>query len=386
MLGLPRCARSAGLGRVDPHGHAAVGTDPAPLTAAQLGVVARCAARELRHGLHDVSAEVVRWRECASRIEDVGARDRVLHDLRAKRSYVNGSAYFNNLLPRRSPALPRLLAAFQILANYLDALSERDAERSGQRPRGWSSMLCDAVDLGATPDPGLYRAVGPEGQYLRALVDACRAGCMTLPGYAAARPMLVREAGLVATLDLEHDPCRASRDDGLQTFVRRAIGADHDLAWWELAAGASSALTVTVVLTLAASADATSVAEIRQATEAYRYVASLAALLDNYIDQEHDLRHGSHNYILDHGEPERTTSRIRWLIVRTLTEVQRLPDTTRHTLLVANMIAMFLSSDEARSSARRSSTAALLYASGATTRALVPVLRGWRLLHRQRAG
>jgi hypothetical protein len=332
-----------------------------------------------------VSVEVERWRRCAAAIEDAGARDGVLHDLRSKRSYVNGSAYFNSLLPGPAPSLARLLTAFQVLANYLDAVSERDAERTGRRPRAWSAMLRDAVDLGATPDPDLYVGVGPEGRYLRALVDACRAGCATLPGYAAAHPVLVREAGLVATLDLEHDPCRAARDDGLRRLVHQELGTGHELAWWELAAGTSSALTVTVALTLAASAQA-SPAEIRQAVEAYRYVASLAALLDNYIDQEHDRRCGSHNYMLEHGGPHDATPRLRGLVARTFATARRLPEPQRHTLLVANMVAMFLSSDEAREAARRASTRSLLGASGATTRALVPALRAWRLVHRQRAG
>jgi hypothetical protein len=109
-----------------------------------------------------VSREVAYWDARALTIDDADARARVRDDLRVKRSYLNGSAYFNSLLPHWSKELVRLLVAFQVLANYLDAVSERDAARRHAIPRSWAAMLCDAVDLDREPAAKLYDDVGPE--------------------------------------------------------------------------------------------------------------------------------------------------------------------------------------------------------------------------------
>lgn len=385
MLRIPRGALAAGLGRVGAPGQAAVDSNSAPLTLGQVGVIARCAARELRHGLRDVSAEVARWRLCGAEIDSADERHQVLEDLRVKRSYLNGSAYFNNLLPRRAPKLVQLLVAFQVLANYLDTVSERNAARTGCRPNAWTAMLRDAVVLDHAPRADLYDAVGPEGQYLRELVEFCRGCCRALPSYDAGFASISHEAHLAQTLDLEHDPRAGTRSRNLQRFINGQVGQPQDLAWWELAAGASSALTLTVALTLTAD-PSMDVPEVSRAVGAYRYVASLAALLDNYVDLDHDRHCGANNYILAHADPVAYVERLRWLIQRALAEVQRLREPQRHTLLVANMIAMFLSSDEARSDRHRRGTERLITAGGTTTRALVPILRVWRVAHRQPSG
>lgn len=333
-----------------------------------------------------VSAEVARWRLCASAIADPAARDRVLGDLEAKRSYLNGSAFFNNLVRRRSPQLVRLLVAFQILANYLDTVSEHDAQRTGRPPRQWASMLRDAVDLGRAPSRELYVAVGQEGQYLRQLVSECRLACAGLPAYRLARPLVSAEVRLTATLDLEHDPCPTRRDRSLRRFVHAELGTTSGLTWWETAAGTSSALTVIVVLALAADDDSTSLTELQRAVDAYRFVAALAALLDNYVDQVADRADRSNNHILNHGGGTNGAGRLTELIERALREVSELRNSQRHVLLTTMMLAMFLSADEARQGSLHDDTRRLVQAGGATTRLLLPVLLAWRAAHHQRFG
>lgn len=332
-----------------------------------------------------VSAEVARWRNLASAIADPAARRLALSDLDAKRSYLNGAAFFNNLVPYRSAELVRLLVAFQVLANYLDTVSERDAQLTGRRPRPWASMLHDAVDLDRTPRSYLYGAVGPEGHYLRQLVRECRGACARLPAYRLARPLVSSEVRLAATLDLEHDPCPTRRDRSLHRFVHAELGTTSGLTWWEAAAGTSSALTVLVVLALAAD-QGMCVTELQRAVDAYRFVAALSALLDNYVDQAADRAHGSNNHILNHGGGTTGAVRLTTLIDRTLGEVSGLRNGSRHVLLTTMMLTMFLSADEARESTLRNDTRMLIRAGGATTRLLLPALRVWRVAHRQPGG
>jgi hypothetical protein len=58
----------------------------------------------------------------------------------------------------------------------------------------------------------------------------------------------------------------------------------------------------------------------------------------------------------------------------------------RHVLIAAGMVAMYLSSEGARTSAKRGTTRAFVRAGGLLAMLLLPVLRAWRIAHRLRAG
>jgi tetraprenyl-beta-curcumene synthase len=62
-----------------------------------------------------------------------------------------------------------------------------------------------------------------------------------------------------------------------------------------------------------------------------------------------------------------------------------LPDPERHILIVAAMSAMYLSKDSARTPDMRKQTRVLIQAGGTVARLLLPVLRLWRVLYRQRS-
>ena len=63
-----------------------------------------------------------------------------------------------------------------------------------------------------------------------------------------------------------------------------------------------------------------------------------------------------------------------------------LPDGARHAVIVACMIAMYLSKDSSRTPQMRARTRSLAAAGGSLPRLLLPVLRAWRLLYSQRDG
>ena len=65
-------------------------------------------------------------------------------------------------------------------------------------------------------------------------------------------------------------------------------------------------------------------------------------------------------------------------------EARALPDGARHTVIVACMVAMYLSKDSSRTPQMRASTRTLAAAGGSLSRLLLPVLRVWRVLYSQR--
>jgi hypothetical protein len=73
------------------------------------------------------------------------------------------------------------------------------------------------------------------------------------------------------------------------------------------------------------------------------------------------------------------------LIQRSLSEAGALPNGERHTLIVACMIAMYLSKDSARTRVMHKTTQRLVSAGGSLTKILLPILRLWRIVYAQRS-
>jgi tetraprenyl-beta-curcumene synthase len=224
-----------------------------------------------------------------------------------------------------------------------------------------------------------------DGGYLRALVSACRAGCAELPGYGQARELLVEEARHAGALELDHDPDPARRAAGLERWAAGAFGVRDEVPWFELTAGASTALPVIVLLALAADAASTE-ADLRAALAVYSpWIAGLSTMLDSYVDQFEDAASGLQNYLAYYGDEAVATQRIGALIDRSLRDAAALRHGESHVLIVAAMIAMFLSRDSARGDELAASTRELGRAGGALTRLLIPMLRLWRVAYRHRA-
>lgn len=352
-----------------------VQTNLGPSPIGSLQGISSAAFRELAWGLRSVRADQARRRARAARIRDPGARADALTALVVKRSVTNGAAFFWTVPRHRSEAFHRVLLALQTLANYVDVISEREGRERGAAPRPWARAIEDAVSPGEVdrrPD-----GLADDG-YLEALVAECRAGCLALPGFGSLGSIVQREGGFTCAFDVEHDPDAARRWTRLEQLVRSRFPAGGDLSWFEQTAGATSMLTVFAPLALAVDGR-TGRAELEATVDVYRVVGALGALLDHYADRRVDARTGGNNYLDLYGSADAATERLGTLIERSLAGVRTLPDGDRHAVLVACMVAMFLTS---ASVDRAPGTRTLLARAGPLTRALVPPLALWRLAHR----
>jgi tetraprenyl-beta-curcumene synthase len=302
-----------------------------------------------------------------------------------KRVLVDGAVLFWALPQRRSHELLRLLVAFQTLANYLDNLSERLAVTRETEPRT-ARLLVAALDL-ERPAP-TYPVAGSgrdDGGYLAALGEACRIGCACLPSYRAGQDLLLREAGRARSLDIEHDRDPLRRMRQMRHFAAGEFSGALDTNWWESVAGASSLLTTIAVLALAAD-EGVAQEELHAAVSAYTSAAIVSALLDSYIDQLDDPHTAAHNYLNYYASSEEAVLRLAVLIDRMMRQLAMLRHPERHLVIASSMVALFLSSDSARSSVLAPDTACLATTSGSLTKTLIPVLRAWRRANRQTAG
>jgi tetraprenyl-beta-curcumene synthase len=330
--------------------------------------------------------QVLAWQERARAIPDRPIRRDALDSIMRKRGHIDGAALFTILPHRRSESLLRLLVAYQIMFDFLDSVNERSSNSSPENGAQLHIALVDALDLSRPKSD--YYAHHPwhdDGGYLCALVDVCRRACVLLPGYKHVYGLVLREALGFRVLALNHIGVAADRDAALREWCNGARRGRADKTWFELAAGGSSSLAIHALLALAAEPTSVEV-DVPVVGGVYAEVVSvMGTMLDSYVDRLEDQASGDHSYITHYPTSAVAVSRLEKLIQRSLYDALALPHGERHALIVACMVAMYLSKDSARSSGLRQPSASLTDAGGSLTRVLLPILRMWRIAHAQRA-
>jgi tetraprenyl-beta-curcumene synthase len=336
--------------------------------------------------LRAVASEMRGWHTRAASIPDAALRVDALRALKSKRASADGAALFWTLPAGRCPNLLRLLVAFEVIADFLDNVSERGVQA------GPANGIQLHLALGEALDPGgpvsAYYCHHPwreDGGYLRALVGACRERCVRLPHYRHVRSPAIHAATRARMLGLNHEPDPQLRDTALREWALREARSWEELAWFECTAAASGWLTVLALLALAAGRGEPEEDRVRAICAAYLpWISLVATMLDSYADQADDVAGAQHSYIAHYPCAEVAVERVCEIVGESARRARALPDAARHTVIVGCMVAMYLSKDSSRSPRLRASTRSLAAAGGPLPRLLLPVLRIWRVLYSQR--
>jgi tetraprenyl-beta-curcumene synthase len=353
-------------------------------SARQLRVFVAAVARELTWGLPGVAREARAWRSLALAIADAPTRSDALSALASKRGHTDGAALFTILPRARNRWLLRLLVAYEIAWDFLDSANEHGAAAGQVNGRQLHLALIDALEPGeASADYYRYHPWRSDSGYLRALVAACRQCCERLPAYASVRRLTVAEARRAQVLGINHELDPRLRDAALREWTTRAFHASDDAEWFELAGAASASLTIHALLALAAE-PLPSDADIELVRHAYfPWISAATTMLDSFVDQLQDDASGDHSYVSHYPSPKRRVERVCELVECSLREAAALPGGARHSLIVACMVAMYLSKDSARAPALYEDAKRIVHAGGGPTRLLLPVLRMWRIIYSQ---
>jgi len=345
----------------------------------------KAAARELLWGLRAVSHEVERWKLRARSIPDGALRQDALGSLTHKRPNVDGAALFWTLPDRRDTRLLRLLVVYETMADFLDSAGERGAAAGTVNGCQLHLALAEAIDP-ESPLSDHYRhhPWQDDGGYLHTLIEAGRENCAALASRARVRAPLIRAATIAQVQGLNHEPDPLRRDRLLKDWARRLFPDEHELDWFELASAASAWLTVLVLLALASNPMCLEHHGIDAYAAYFPWVALTAATLDSYVDMAEDTTEGRHNCMDDYLTSKTATQRICELAQRSAHEAQALHHGHRHAVILASMIALYLSKDSARTPELRATTRSIARAGGPLTRLLLPVLRAWRIANAQR--
>jgi tetraprenyl-beta-curcumene synthase len=338
--------------------------------------------RELVWGLRAVSREVDMWKVHAAEIPDATVRDDALAALSHKRPNADGAALFWIITTRRCPRLLSLLVAYEIMADFLDSAIERGAHAGMVNGRQLHLALVEAIDpKSPISDYYKYHPWRDDGGYLSRLVEVCRHGCATLPSYQKVQPLLMRAATLAQVQGLSHELDEVLRDRVLEAWATRERDGDNDLDWYETAGAASAWLTVLALLAVAAEPRPSAGHAYGVYLAYFPWISLTATLLDSYGDLIEDQVNDENSYVARYESLEVAVCRIGDVLRRATLEARLLRHGERHSVILAAMVAMYLSKDSARTPDMQATSRMLLRSGGPLAMLLCPVLRAWRVAY-----
>lgn len=325
-----------------------------------------------------VCVHVVRWRRLAKRIPDPELRRLALAAL-DKRGNIEGAAAFAAFAPaRRRAQVTSATSAFQAAYNLLDILGEQPSPDPIRDGRRLHEALVYALDPLATPlDWYEHHPQREDGGYLSHLVEQCRGAFASLPSHelvgACARAGAAR---IVAFQSLNLSESQGEHT-GLERWASEATPPGTELRWWETAAAAGSSLGVHALIAAAAETrlEPHDVTAIDRAY--FPWIGGLHSLLDNLIDKREDEAAG-HRSLVEYYGPQRAAQRMSWLAERAERAARELPHGRRHSVILAAMIANYLSTPEAQSAQLAPVSEAVLATTGPLA---APTLLVFKLRH-----
>lgn len=329
------------------------------------------------------------WERRARTIPDPILRAHALSKLRNERLNAEAAAVFSTLVPiARAASLVRLTVAFQVMYDYLDAVSEQsDALDSLRDGCSLHRALTAALDPSAAGvDYYRHHPRRNDGGYLDALVATCRVTLDRLPSTAAIASHALRAA---ARCGEGQSRTHASSRVGVTQLADWSLtqATDQGFNWWELAAGAGAPLSL-YALFAAATDPRTTPADAASIEAAYYpWVCALSNLLDGLIDYSHDAASGDHNYIAYYAANTAAADRLGVIASDAAAAARKLRHGSRHIIVVAGVAGFYLSEPEANSDFARPVTQSVIASLGPIFPPIFAVMRLRRYAHhKKRAG
>jgi tetraprenyl-beta-curcumene synthase len=351
-------------------------------SAARSALAFASAARRYWLGVFPVIHREIRWLHCcAESIPDPLLRTLALDAQERKLTSLEGAAAFAVFTPRVGRYdRARLFVDLQGVFDYADTLMEQPSRAPASNARRLH-RACVAALQPDTPHSDYYEhhPNREDGGYLVSLIERCRASVRTLPSY-----------GLVAETVTRH----AYRVVFYQSRINLATPDDHpalarwagkqptglQLRWWEIGAACGSSLAI--FAQLAAASNPTLTRREVEAIEAlyWPWAEALHILLDSLIDQAEDHATDQRNLIDYYALQDEMVERLGLLASETARRAEAVPP--HHRLILAAMVALYLSDEQAWTPSTRPATERILEATGTLVRPALLLLRLRRMAFR----
>lgn len=292
-----------------------------------------------------VRRELSRWERHAEAIPDPVLRGQALHKLTVERLNPEAAAFFAILAPRRERSrVVRLIVAYQLLYDYLDAVNELPGCTDLQNGLRLHRALVDAV-LPDRPlcDYYLYNPRRRDGGYAFALADTCRCLLRSLASAARVAPLLAHAAERCGHAQSHNHAIATEGERGLVDWsLEQSPGSDY--LWWELAAGGISCLAIHALFALAAEPRST-IHEAALLDAAYfPPICAISALLDSLADHHSDAGTTNHSFTARYRNSAHAAERLAVIAADAAERVSRLNHHRRHITILCGIVAFYLSS------------------------------------------
>lgn len=329
-----------------------------------------------------VRRELDRWARHARAIPNPVLRAHALRKLRDEHLNAEAAATFATLAVRAQQAtVVRLMVAYQVMYDYLDALSEQPADDPLENGRQLHAALVAALE----PKPvaeDFYKAHPrrEDGGYLQALVTACKTMFVRLPAATTVRPIAREAAREIGEAQTRAHAVRFNGVDQLREWSLSQSGGSA-FHWWEWAAGASASLSVHALFAAATEPRTTQI-EAQRIHAAYTpAICALATLLDSLADQPRDKAGTDHSFIGYYPSADLARTRLVEITRCALALAAGLRHGHRHSIIVAGIACFYLSVAGPTTATRAAVTGCLFDEIGIVAR---PTFHHWRVWRRLR--
>lgn len=331
--------------------------------------------------------QITHWQRRAREIPDPTLRAHALHKLTDERLNPEAAAFFAVLAPRRHRvALVRLMVAFQIAYDYLDAINEQSETAAVHIGLQLHRALTDAVrareeESSPPPPPSpssgvdyyLHHPQRDDGGYLLDLVRACQAALRSLPSSCAIEPLLIRAAERCGEAQSRNHAVLVEGEEQLIAWTQ-GLQAGGEYLWWELAAAGISCLALHALFAAAACATTPQQAELIDAAY-FPPVCAISALLDSLVDRPHDAGSTNHSFVEHYDTSAATAARFGAIASEARALSVGLERHARHAVILAGIASFYLSAPEARSELARPVATRTLDCLGASSAPTLAVMR-----------
>jgi tetraprenyl-beta-curcumene synthase len=293
-----------------------------------------------------VRRELARWERLAHLIPDPVLRQHACEKLAGERLNPEAAALFAVLAPRRQRRrVVRLIVAYQVLYDYLDAVNEEPGCTFYANGLQLHRSLTEAVLLD-TPvsDYYLHHPRRDDGGYMLALTRGCRRVVATLPSLASSAAVIYLATQRCAE-GQSHN--HAVLDRGAEPLVAWSLAQTPqrgDYLWWELAAGGISCLSIHALIASAADPRAGVAEACRVDTAYFPPICALSALLDSLADYHGDAGTTNHSFVAHYRDSAHAAERLVRITADATARISELRCAGRHGVILAGITAYYLSS------------------------------------------
>lgn len=330
--------------------------------------------------------ELVAWERQARLIPDPLLRRLALQKLTGERLNPEAASFFAVLAPRaQRPSLVKLIVAYQVLYDYLDAVNEQPGDTALRNGLQLHQALIDGVShRPACHDYYRHNSRRDDGGYIATLVKASQYLAQRLPSARHIAPVITRAAERCAQ-GQSHN--HATVSEGNQTFVDWSRGqgrASSSYEWWELAAAGISCLGIHALFAHSARCLASRAGAERLDAAYFPSICAISALLDSLADYHADCKTANHSFVAHYHHADAAAKRFVQIVADAKHRITRLPGHRRHATILDGIVAYYLSSSTVAAGFPSATVRALTHQGGVRLEVMRSVMRIRRYWHEHR--